>query len=114
MVMLAEAYRPPEIVLVAVIVSVVGALTLLGAGYKPLLESMPAPESDQFTLVLLTPVSCALNCFVWPAIMLAEAGEIEIVSGFSVIVPEACNPLTAALVAVTVAVLAAVTVVGAV
>lgn len=95
-------------------VAVVVALTLLGAVYKPLLESIPAPDNDQLTLVLLTPVSCAVNCFVWPAVMLAEFGEIAIVSAFSVIVADACSPLIDALVAVTVAVLADVTVAGAV
>lgn len=60
-----------------------------------------------------TPVKLTENCFVPPGCKLAFTGLIEIVCGSTVIVADACRPLTDALEAVIVAVVLAFTEFGA-
>ncbi len=64
--------------------------------------------------MLLVPVTLAENCSVDPAVIVALVGEIVIVCAESLILQEACALAVTALVAVTVAVVAELTLAGAV
>ena len=68
--------------LVALIVTVWVALTLDGAVYRPLVESVPTLGLIvQVTLVLLVPVTDAANCCVCELDRLTEAGLIVTATG---------------------------------
>jgi hypothetical protein len=66
---------------VAVTVAVVWFATLAGAVYKPEVDTVPGPVSDQVTAVLVVPVTVAVNCCVPPPFNVAEVGEIETLTG---------------------------------
>src|ERR1700739_201487 len=75
-----------------------------GAVYRPLDEMLP-PLADQVTLVMLEPVTVAMNCCVPPSFKDADTGETETaITGalLTVTVADADWLVSAALVAVTV------------
>jgi hypothetical protein len=53
---------------------------VVGAVYRPDAEIVPA-LADHVTAVLLFPVTVAVNCWLLPDCRVAEAGEIEMLSG---------------------------------
>jgi hypothetical protein len=102
---------------VAFTLAVETLVTLAGAVYKPLAESVPKPVHDQVTAVLAVPVTVAVNCWVWPPPSKADVGEIATdiaAGGFSVTVADADLVGSLVEVADTVAVEVAVMVAGAV
>jgi hypothetical protein len=100
--------------LVAVTVAVVFAFTVDGAEYNPFEEIEPGPDTVQFTVAFVIPLSCAANCFVVPAATVVLVGETAMVSGVNVTDVEALAVAEAELLAVIVAVAFEVTVAGAV
>jgi hypothetical protein len=73
-----------------------------GAVNTPLLETDP-PVVDQFTDVLLVPVTLAVNCWVAPAMTVAEAGLMVTATGTDTVTDAEADLLgSATLVAVTV------------
>lgn len=104
--------------LVAVIVTVCCVLTLAGALYSPLALIDPAPVGLMLhvTLVLAIPATLAANCWLSPPPNETAAGATVTVTGggFSVTMALADLLVSATLVAVTVTVCCAVSVVGAV
>jgi len=102
---LAEADFVESAALVAVTVKVPA---VLGAVYKPPVEMVP-PVADQFTTVLLLPVTAAVNCWVAPVESDAEPGESDTATTgvLTVTVADADFVESAALVAVTLKVPAA-------
>jgi hypothetical protein len=111
----AEAFSAVFAVLVAVTVAVVPDVTVDGAVYKPVEETVPGPERLHVTPVEETPESVAENCAVPPAFTDAVAGVTLIDAGaFTVTVACAESVEFAVLVAVTVTVVFEVTLEGAV
>lgn len=103
--------------LVARTVTVVCALTVAGAVYKPVLLIDPVVVGliVHVTFVLAAPVTVAVNCCVWPCPRIAVVGAtVTPTVGFSVTVALADLLVSATLVAVTVTVCCAVTLAGAV
>ena len=81
-VIVAVADFVPSATLVAVIMTLCPALIVAGAVYRPVLESAPtAGLSDQVTLVLLVPVTVAVNCWVCEAVRFTEVGPIVTTGG---------------------------------
>ena len=61
--------------LVAVTVTICWVAMVLGAVYRPALDSVPTEGLiDQVTAVFDEPVTVAANCCVWLALRLADAG----------------------------------------
>jgi hypothetical protein len=75
MVMEAVADLVESATLVALTVALVLTLTV-GAVYCPDVETVPA-LADQFTAVLVVPVTVSANCCVPPDGTVAEVGEME-------------------------------------
>jgi len=68
--------------LVAVMMTLCPALIVAGAVYRPVLESAPtAGLSDQVTLVLLVPVTVAVNCWLCEAVRFTEVGPMVTTGG---------------------------------
>jgi hypothetical protein len=67
--------------LVAEMVTLCAALTLLGAIYKPLRTVPTFGLSDQVTAVFEVPLIVAVNCLEWPAAKDAVFGAIVILTG---------------------------------
>jgi len=99
---LTEAFLVVSAALVAVTVYVAA---LLGAVYKPALETVP-PVAVHVTAVFELPVTVAVNCFVAPVWIDADVGLIETTTGGAVVVTETVaeedTVVSATLVAVTV------------
>jgi hypothetical protein len=91
-----------ELVLSAALVAVtVYVPAVLGAVYRPLVETVP-PVVDQLILVLLGPVTVAVNCWVLPVSSDAELGEMDTETGtVTVTVAEADLVASATLAAFT-------------
>ena len=79
----------PSAALVAITCTVTGDGTVAGAVYKPFTMLPVAGFKDQFTAVLLVPVTVALNCCDWPA-------ESDIVPGLTVTLIGAADKETVA------------------
>ncbi len=95
--------------LVAVTVTFWLAVMDEGAVYRPVESMLPTPAGlrDQVTAALVVLVTVAANCWVWPAVKVAELGETDtaIVSGaVRVIFAVPVTLESAVLVAVTVTV----------
>jgi hypothetical protein len=104
MIALADLVESAE--LVAVIVTLWVALMLDGAVYKPLADTVPtAGFNVQVTAVFVLPVTLVVNCWVWEADRLIEAGlTVTATGGVRVTIALANLLAFAALVAVIVTV----------
>jgi hypothetical protein len=90
--------------LVAVTVTVFKPETVAGAVYNPVAEMLPrAGLSNQVTAEFPEPVTVAVNCWVWPAVILADVGlTVTPTEGAKVTTALAVLLASAALAAVTV------------
>jgi len=90
--------------LAAVTVTVCEADTVAGAVYTPFVTVPTAGDSDQFTAVLVDPLTVALSVVDFPPVRVAVVGETEIETGTRDNVTLAVLLVAAWLVAVTVTV----------
>jgi len=112
-----------DAVLVAVIITVAGDGTVAGAEYNPVAEIVPTallppgrPLTLQFTVVVVVPVTVAVNCCVEPVWIVLAAGATLTLTAEEPVIWTVAAPdaLATTLVAVTVTVLGKGTLLGAV